>query len=367
MDVIHLQIGEPDFDTPSHIVDAACEALRSGQTHYTATAGTPELREAAARYLSDTLRIDVSPQRLLVGNGSKPFLFFTILATCEPGDEVVIPDPAFPIYESAVRYVGAVPRFLRLREELDFSFDLDELAALVGPKTKLVILNSPHNPTGAVLPADAVAATAEIVQRSAAWVLSDEVYSQLIYDREHHSIASIDGMGDRTVLLDGFSKSFAMTGWRCGFAAVPDRLVDPLTKFFVNSTSCVPPFVQLAGVAALEGGWEPVDAMRAAFRRRRDVLVAGINEIDGFSCRTPGGAFYAFPNVSRLPIDAGALARRLLEEAGVALVAGSAFGPAGNDFIRFSYANSEDALVAALARIRGFTEALTSTEAAVVG
>jgi aspartate aminotransferase len=357
-DVIHLEIGEPDFGTAAHICEAAAAAMRAGETHYCPSAGIPELREVAAEFLSRTRGIDVRPANVLVGTGAKPFLFFTILATCNPGDEVIYPDPGFPIYESAIRWAGATPVPLPLLEERDFTFDPNDLAARLSDRTKLVILNSPHNPTGGAMSPEDAAGAAELLAGSSSWVLSDEVYSQLLYDGEFASVASTEGMLERTILLDGLSKAYAMTGWRCGFAAVPDALVDPLTRFFVNSTSCVPPFVQLAGVAALTGPQHQVQAMLEELRVRRDLVVSGLNELSGISCRTPRGAFYAFPNVAEVPIGAERLADRLLDEAGVALLAGTAFGQVGKANLRISYANSRENLARALERIRAFLAAL---------
>ncbi len=355
-DVIHLEIGEPDFETPAHVCEAASAAMRAGQTHYCASAGMAELREAAAAYLSDSRGVEVPPGRVLIANGAKPFLFFTILSVCDPGDEVIYPDPGFPIYESAISWAGAVPVALPLREEKDFVFDVADLEARVSPRTKLVILNSPHNPTGGVIDRSTVEETAALLRESHAWVLSDEVYWRLVYEGEFFSIASQPGMLERTILLDGLSKTYAMTGWRCGFAAMPQALVDPLIRFFVNSTSCVPPFVQLAGVAALTGPQDPVEAMVEEFRSRRRFVVDRLNGIPGISCRRPAGAFYAFPNVSELPLSADELASRLLEEAGVALLAGSAFGQIGRDHLRISYANSQPNLDRALNRITEFID-----------
>jgi len=357
-EIVHLEIGEPDFPTPAHICEAAAAALRAGHTSYCPSAGIPELREAAADYLATSRGLPIGPGRVLVGTGAKPFLFFTILATCNPGDEVIYPDPGFPIYESAVRFAGAIPVPLPLREELDFVFDPEELHSKLGKKTKLVILNSPHNPTGSVTGPDQTAAAARSILATDAWVLSDEVYSQMLYEGEFASIACQEGMLERTVLLDGLSKTFSMTGWRCGFAAVPEPLVDPLTRFFTNSTSCVPPFIQHAGVAALQGPMDEVEAMMAEFARRRELVVDGLNALPGVSCRRPRGAFYAFPNVRELPIDTDELARRLLDEAGVAILAGSAFGQVGKDHLRLSYANSQQNLTLALDRIGRFIEAL---------
>jgi aspartate/methionine/tyrosine aminotransferase len=353
-EIIHLEIGEPDFDTPLHIRDAAAAALHAGETHYCPSAGIPEFREEAARYLARSRGVAIDPANVLVGTGAKPFLFFTILATCNPGDEVVYPDPGFPIYESAIRWAGATPVPLPLLEERDFAFDLGDLESRLGPKTKLVILNSPQNPTGGALSPEETEQAATLLAESSAWVLSDEVYSQMVYDGEFASVASKPGLLERTILLDGLSKTYAMTGWRCGFAAVPEALVDPLVRFFVNSTSCVPPFVQLAGVAALSGPQDEPRAMVEEFRARREIVVQGLNGLPGVSCRVPRGAFYAFPNVSEVPLDADALAERLLQEAGVAVLAGSAFGRHGTDHLRISYANSRENLALALERMRDF-------------
>jgi aspartate aminotransferase len=357
-EVIHLEIGEPDFDTPAHITEAAIDALHAGETHYCPAAGLPDFRAAIADHLSASRGVAIPASRVLVANGAKPFLFFTILATCNPGDEVVYPDPGFPIYESAVRWSGARPVPLPLLEERDFAFDPADLEERLSDRTKLVILNSPQNPTGGMLAAADIERAAELIARTRAWVLSDEVYAQIHYGDAFASIASLDGMLDRTILLDGLSKTYAMTGWRCGFAAVPEPLVDPLTRFFVNSTSCVPPFVQIAGIAALTGPRDAVEVMVAEFHRRRDLIVDGLNDLPGVSCRVPRGAFYAFPNVSGVPLGADELAGRLLEEAGVALLAGSAFGEVGRDNLRVSYANSKENLQRALARMREFLDGL---------
>jgi aspartate aminotransferase len=357
-DVIHLEIGEPDFETPEHVVEAAYAALKAGQTHYCPSAGLPEFREVCAEYLSSTRGVRIEPERVLVANGAKPFLFFTILAVANPGDEIVYPDPGFPIYESAIRWSGATPVPLPLLEDRDFTFDPADLAARLSPRTKLVVLNSPQNPTGGVLSAEDVAEAARLLAGTDAWVLSDEVYGRILHEGEFSSIASIPGMLDRTIVLDGLSKTYSMTGWRCGFAAVPELLVDPLVRFFVNSTSCVPPFVQHAGIAALTGPQDAPAAMVEEFRRRRDLIVAGLRDLPGVTCRTPKGAFYVFPNVSGVPVTADELAARLLDEAGVALLAGSAFGRVGEHNLRLSYANSVENIERALERMRGFLEGL---------
>jgi len=357
-EIVHLEIGEPDFDTPAHICEAAFEAMRAGQTHYCPSAGIAEFREVAAASLSETRGVAVDPANVLVATGAKPFLFFTILAVCDPGDEVVFPDPGFPIYESAIRWIGATPVPLPLLEERDFTFRPEDLAERLGPRTKLVILNSPQNPTGGVVPEPDLLEAAELIRATPAWVLSDEVYSRMLYDGAFASIASVPGMLERTIVLDGLSKTYAMTGWRCGYAAVPEPLVDPLVRFFVNSTSCVPPFVQQAGITALTGPQDAPAAMLEEFRARRELIVSGLNELPGISCRTPRGAFYAFPNVADVPIGADELASRLLEEAGVAVLAGSAFGRVGEPNLRLSYANSRENLALALERMRQFLEAL---------
>jgi aspartate aminotransferase len=357
-DIIHLEIGEPDFTTPAHISEAAYRALQAGETHYCPAAGIPEFREAAAEYLAASRGLPIEAANVLIATGAKPFLFFTILALCDPGDEVIYPDPGFPIYESAISFAGAVPVPLPLHEERDFVFDPDELAARLSPRTKLVIVNSPQNPTGGVVGAAELAEAARLIGETKAWVLSDEVYCQMLYEGEFASIATEPGLLDRTVLLDGLSKTYAMTGWRCGFAAVPDALVDPLVRFFVNSTSCVPPFIQHAGIAALRGPRDEIDAMMAEFRVRRDLVVEGLNDLPGVSCRMPHGAFYVFPNVSGAPIAADQLAGRLLDEAGVAVLSGSAFGTVGKDNLRLSYANSQENLRRALERMGDFLAGL---------
>ena len=352
--VVHLEIGEPDFPTPEHIADAAVHAIRNGETHYSPSAGLAAFREAVAAELSRTRAITVTADRVLVANGAKPFLFFTILAVCDPGDEIIYPDPGFPIYASVIRWAGGVPVGLPLLKERRFGFSLEDLSARLTPRTKLVILNSPNNPTGGVVTEDDLRAAAELILETSAWVLSDEVYRQIVYDAEVASIASMPGMLERCVLLDGLSKTYAMTGWRCGYAAVPGPLVEPLTRLIVNSVSCVPAFVQTAGIAALTGPQSSVAAMVAKFRARRDLLVAGLDALPGVSCQVPLGAFYAFPDVSAVPIAAPELADRLLEQAGVALLAGSDFGAGGAGHLRISYANSHDQLELALERMRAF-------------
>jgi aspartate aminotransferase len=355
-DMIHLQIGEPDFDTPPHIVEAAVQALRDGQTHYCPAPGIPQLREAAADYLSRTRSISVDPGRVLVTPGAKPFLFFGVLATCNPGDEVIYPNPGFPIYESVIRWAGATPVPLPLTEESGFAFSADDLAERLTPKTKLVILNSPANPTGGVVPREVNAEVAKLLQNHSTYILTDEVYSEMVYDGEHDSIASHGDLLDRTILLDGFSKTFAMTGWRLGYAAVPKELVEPLTRLFINCHSCTPPATQLAGVAALTGPMDDVRAMIEEFRARRELVVAGLNDLPGVSCVEPKGAFYAFPNITETGLKARDLQNQLLEEAGVAMLAGTAFGEYGEGYMRVSYANSPENITTALGKMRQLLE-----------
>jgi aspartate aminotransferase len=339
--VIHLEIGEPDFPTADHISRAAIDALLGGQTHYVPAPGIPALRESVAAFLDRTGRLrGVSPGRVVVTPGAKPIMFFTILALCAAGDEVLYPDPGFPMYESITSFAGATPVPVPLREENGFRIDVDELAALITPRSKLLIINSPHNPCGSALTRSDCAAIASLAIRHDLIVLSDEVYWALRYGGEHASVLEFDGMADRTVLLDGWSKTYAMTGWRLGFGVLPEPLVEPVTRLAINSVSCTSAFSQYAAIAALDGPQDGVAAMLAEFRRRRDVIVGGLNAIPGVSCVLPDGAFYAFPNISETGVPASLLAERLLSEAGVASLAGTAFGSWGEGFLRLSYANS---------------------------
>jgi aspartate/methionine/tyrosine aminotransferase len=355
-DIIHLEIGEPDFDTPSNIIEAGCDALRKGFTHYGPSAGMMELREVIARYVSETRRVNVTPDEVVVVPGGKPIIFFSILALAEDGDEVIYPNPGFPIYESMINYVGAKAVPIRLREELDFRLDVDELASLINDRTKLVIVNSPQNPTGGVLTKDDIAAVARAIGGRNIMVLSDEIYSRLIFQGEDHSIMSIDGMKERTILLDGFSKTYAMTGWRMGYGVMRADLATHISRLMTNSNSCTASFTQVAGVEALRGSQDVVDAMRAKFKKRRDVMVAGLNKIKGFSCRVPHGAFYVFPNVMKTGWPSKKLADALLEDAGVAALSGTAFGDLGEGYLRFSVANSIENIEKALDRIDAWTK-----------
>jgi aspartate aminotransferase len=351
--VIHLEIGEPDFPTADHISQAAVDALLGGQTHYVPAPGIAPLRESVAAFLDRTGRLrGVSPDRVVVTPGAKPIMFFTILALCGPGDEVLYPDPGFPMYESITSFAGATPVPVPLREDNGFRIDVDELASLITPRSKLLIINTPHNPCGSALTSDDCAAIAELAIRHDLVVLSDEVYWALRYDSPHASVLDYDGMESRTILLDGWSKTYAMTGWRLGFGVFPAPLVEPVTRLAINSVSCTSAFSQYAAMAALDGPQDGVTAMAAEFRQRRDVIVSGLNAIPGVTCRTPDGAFYAFPNISGTGIPAAELARRLLDEAGVACLAGTAFGSFGEGFLRLSYANSVANIESALAAMK---------------
>ena len=354
--VIHLEIGEPDFPTAGHIADAAVSALRAGHTHYVPAPGIPALREAVAAFLERTGRMRVPADRVIITPGAKPIMFFTILALAGPGDEVLYPDPGFPMYESITSFAGAVPVPVPLRERNQFRIDVGELERLITPRSKLLIINSPHNPCGSALTREDCAAIAEIAERHDLVVLSDEVYWAIRYDgpagKEHASVLDFDGMADRTILLDGWSKTFAMTGWRLGFGVFPAALVEPVTRLAINSVSCTSAFSQYAAIAALEGPWEPVAEMVAEFRRRRDIVVAGLNDIPGIRCIEPRGAFYAFPNITGTGLTSTELQARLLRQAGVAALPGTAFGPYGEGFLRLSYANSVDNIQAALEAIK---------------
>ena len=355
-DIVHLEIGEPDFDTPSNIIDAGCDALHKGFTHYGPSAGLPQLREVIAQYISETRRVNVSPEEVVVVPGGKPIIFFSILALAEDGDEVIYPNPGFPIYESMINYVGAKAVPIRLREEMDFRLDVDELAGLINDRTKLIILNSPQNPTGGILTKIDIERIAAAIGDRNVMILSDEIYSRLIFEGEHHSIMSIDGMKDRTILLDGFSKTYAMTGWRMGYGVMPVDLATHVARLMTNSNSCTASFSQIAGVEALRGPQESVDKMCAEFKKRRDVMVAGLNKIKGFSCRLPKGAFYVFPNTTKTGWPSKKLADALLDDAGVAALSGTAFGDFGEGYLRFSVANSIENIEKALDRIAAWVK-----------
>ncbi len=373
--IIHLEIGEPDFPTAPHIVEAAVEALRAGATHYVPAPGIPPLRQAVAAFLERTGRMRVTPDRVVVTPGAKPIMFFTILALANEGDEVLYPDPGFPMYESITSFAGAVPVPVPLRERNGFRIDTDELERLITDRSRLLIINSPHNPCGSALTREDCEAIAAIALRHDLTVLTDEVYWAIRYghgraDPGGHSappgtpgtpgpgtprgasVLDVDGMADRTILLDGWSKTFAMTGWRLGFGVFPPVLVEPVTRLAINSVSCTSAFSQYAAIAALEGPWDPVDQMVAEFRRRRDIVVAGLNDIPGITCLQPQGAFYVFPNITGTGQTSADLQARLLTDAGVAALSGTAFGSYGEGFLRFSYANSVENIRSALEAIR---------------
>ena len=350
-EVVHLEIGEPDFPSPPHVVEAAIKALQDGWTRYGPPAGFLELREAIAQHVSETRGIPADPAEVVITPGAKPVMFFVILAVVEPGSEVLIPDPGFPIYASMVRFVGATPISIPHREELDFGFNIDEVKKRIGKKTSLVILNSPHNPTGAVILRSQLEALAGLLADSSAWVLSDEIYRRLVYGDPSSSITEFPGMKERTVILDGFSKAYAMTGWRLGYGVMPPALAEKVALLVVNSNSCTASFTQKAGLAALQGDQGSVQTMLEEFRKRRQITVEGLNRIPGFRCRMPHGAFYAFPNITETGLHSKRLADLLLDEAGVATLAGSDFGPQGEGYLRLSYANSIENIQKALERI----------------
>jgi aspartate/methionine/tyrosine aminotransferase len=350
--VIHLEIGEPDFDTPQHIKDAAARGLlEQGMTHYTAAEGIAPLRQAIA---DDVLRwkgIEATPEQVIVTPGAKPIMFYAMLALIDEGDEVIYPNPGFPIYESMTEYVGGVAVAAPLREERDFRMDVEEIASLVTPRTRMIVFNSPHNPTGSILTEDDVRAIADIANRHDLVVLADEIYGRLQYEGELLSIATLPGMAERTITLDGFSKTFAMTGWRLGYGIIPSWMVPTYSRLVINSVSCTNAFAQAGAIAALTGPQDAADAMRTEFIARRQLIVDGLNAIPGVSCVMPHGAFYVFPNVSSFGRSSTEIATHLLYDGGVCGLAGTAFGRHGEGYLRFSYANSRENLSAALERI----------------
>jgi aspartate aminotransferase len=355
-EIVHLEIGEPDFDTPANIVEAGVNALHKGWTHYGPSAGLPELRAEIARYVSETRGVPVASEEVVVVPGGKPIIFFSILALVDPGDEVIYPNPGFPIYESMINYVGGKAIPIQLREERDFGLNPDELASLITDRTKLVILNSPHNPTGGVLPRKDIETIADALADHPVYVLSDEIYSRLIFEGEHFSIMSVPGFKERTILLDGFSKTYAMTGWRMGYGVMRSDLANQIARLMTNSASCTASFTQIAGIEALRGDQSSVEKMSEEFKSRRDFFVAGLNKIRGFSCRMPKGAFYTFPNIEKTGWPSKKLATALLEEAGVACLSGTSFGDHGEGYLRFSVANSMENLEKALVRIDDWTK-----------
>ena len=349
--VVHLEIGEPDFDTPAHVIDEGVKALTSGFTHYSPSAGIPELRRSIARFAGNKRGLTFDPDQVVVTPGGKPIMFFILLALAEAGDEVIYPNPGFPIYESMIDFAGATPVPIPLREDRQFRFDVDELASKISPRTRVLIINSPQNPTGGVLTRSDVASIAELAVKHNLIVLSDEIYSEILYEGEHVSIATFPGMAERTIILDGFSKTYAMNGWRLGYGIMPPELVPHVTRLVTNSVSCTATFIQKAGVAALEGPMDDVTKMVEEFRVRRQVIVDGLNAIPRVRCANPAGAFYVFPYVGDVGLDCRAFADYLLNEAGVATLSGTSFGSYGEGYLRLSYANSVANIQTALDRI----------------
>ncbi len=350
-DVIHLEIGEPDFDTPANVSEAGVIAIRDGWTHYGPASGQPDLRQTIADYINRSRGTSYSPENVVVTPGGKPIMFFLILALLEEGDDAIFPDPGFPIYRSMIDFVGARAIPLPIREEHDFRLDVDELASLITPQTKFLIINSPANPTGGVLTRADLEAIAALAVQHDLFVLADEIYSEIIYEGDHHSIAAFPGLPERTAILDGFSKTYAMTGWRLGYGVMPQDLAEQVSRLMVNSVSCTASLVQRAGIEALTGPQDTVRDMVSAFRQRRDLMVEGLNGIPGISCREPSGAFYVFPNITGTGMSSKEFADRLLDEFGVAALSGTSFGEYGEGYLRLSYANSEENLAKALQRI----------------
>ena len=357
--IIHLEIGEPDFDTPAHIIDEAVRALRSGVTHYGPAGGLPEAREAIARYVSETRGVKVGPERVVITPGAKPIMFFGIIALVDEGDEVIYPNPGFPIYESAIRFFGGCPIPIPLREENDFRLDVEELMSLVTDRTKLIIINSPQNPTGGILTRADLEAVGRLAVDRGIYVLADEIYSRIVYDSEFESILhAVPEALDQVILLDGMSKTFAMTGWRLGWGVMAPDLAAAVERLQTNSTSCTATFSQKVIGPALFGPQEPVESMLSEFKKRRDLIVGGLNRIQGMTCRQPSGAFYVFPNITAWGLTSKLAADRLLQEAGVAALGGTAFGQMGEGYLRLSYANSIENIEQALARIERWVKEL---------
>lgn len=354
--IVHLEIGEPDFDTPKNIVEAAVDALHKGYTHYGPSAGLPDLREAIAQEVAKTRGVKFTPEEVVVVPGGKPIIFFTMLALVEEGDEVIYPNPGFPIYESMIHFLGAKAVPIRLREERDFRLDVDELASMINDRTRLIILNSPQNPTGGVLTKKDIYDIASAIGDRNIMVMSDEIYGRLIFEGEQFSISSVEGMKDRTIILDGFSKTYAMTGWRMGYGVMRADLATHIARLMTNSNSCTATFTQIAGIEAIRGDQSEVESMRLEFEKRRNVFVNGINQIKGFSCRLPKGAFYTFPNITQTGWSSKKLADSLLDDAGVAALSGTAFGAFGEGYLRFSVANSVENIQLALDRIEQWTK-----------
>jgi len=351
-DIVHLEIGEPDFDTPKNIKDAAVKALNAGYTHYTPSAGMPELRQAVADYISKTRKLDVKPEEVVVTPGAKPIMFFSILALVNPGDEVLYPNPGFPIYESMINFVGAKPVPIPLKEENDFSLDTEYVKKMITNKTKMIIINSPENPTGGIINREQLKVIADsLTNRNDVFVLSDEIYSRIIYEGKAESITQFPGMKDKTILLDGFSKTYAMTGWRLGYGVMRKDLAEKVAQLMTNSNSCTNAATQLAGVEALTGPQKEPEKMVEEFRKRREVIVPGLNNIEGITCKKPHGAFYVFPNITGTGMDSKKLGDHLLYNASVAVLPGTSFGKYGEGYLRLSFANSVENIRKALDRI----------------
>lgn len=351
--IIHLEIGEPDFDTPANISEAAIDALKKGFTHYNPSPGLPELRQTIADYMSRTRDLNFVPEEVVMMPGGKPVMFYAVLALVDEGDEVIYPNPGFPIYESMINFIGGKAVPIPLKEEKGFAFDIEDFRKLVTDKTKMVIINTPQNPTGGILTKDDIIKIAEILKDKDIWILSDEIYSRLIFEGEHFSIAQVDGFKERTIILDGFSKYYAMTGWRAGFGVMNKELAPHIAKLVTNSVSCTNTFVQKACIEALTGPQDSVDKMREEFMARREVIIEGLNSIPGFSCVMPHGAFYTFPNITKTGYNSRDLADHLLYKAGVASLSGTSFGAYGEGYLRFSYANSRENIKEAIKRIKG--------------
>ncbi len=351
-DIIHLEIGQPDFTTPMNICEAAFKAMKDGHTGYCPSAGLPEFREVVAQHISETRKIDIHPDEVTVTPGAKPIIFFTILALVDDGDEVIYPEPGFPVYESVIDFIGGKAIPLPLREEVDFRFRIEDLVDSISDRTRLLILNSPQNPTGGTLTASDLTAIAELAQQHRFYILTDEVYSRLLYEGTHQSILSLPGMKEQTILIDGHSKTYAMTGWRLGYGVAPREIADKITRLTINSNSCTATFTQIAGIEALTGPQTFVTQMVNEFQKRRDVIVDGLNAINGIKCVKPLGSFYVFPNVTELPLSCEEMADYLMDEVGVALLPGTAFGKFGDGYLRLSYANSLENIEDALGRIQ---------------
>ena len=356
MDVIHLEIGEPDFNSPSNIVDAGKRALDEGYTNYSPSPGYPELRERIANEIRETRGVSVTGDNVVVTPGGKPIMFFLMMAVVDPGDEVLYPNPGFPIYESMISFVGGVPVPMQLHESKDFNIDVDEIAGQITGRTKLMVINSPNNPCGSIIPQEDLERLSELAREHDIIVLSDEIYSKFLYEGEHHSVSTFPDMRERTIILDGFSKSYAMTGWRIGYGVMPLELVEPISRLATNSVSCTASFTQMAALEALSGPQDDSYAMVAEFKRRRDIIVEGLNQIKGIRCRVPKGAFYVFPNIEDTGMSSQQFADDLLNKAGVACLTGEAFGEYGDGFVRFSFANSTENIEKALDRIERFVK-----------